>query len=161
MHETPDDHDLAELLPGSWTVAATNLPLWLSGAGRDVRLSYELVSSDPLVLATGVSYRTPEDAEKSIVGRDTWRHDGFVRRGSGLRRMFTSRWTVSGTSEDGTVLAARYRKSRSVPAGVDVMVREGTDHPELRAMVARSTERFGLTPEDFASLSWLAPGPES
>ena len=30
-----------------------------------------------------------------------------------------------------------------------------TAHPDLRAIVAHATERYGLSPEDFASLTWL------
>lgn len=151
------DRTLADILPGTWRVAATNFPMWLAGDKRDPRFSYELVSREPLVLADDVAYRTAEGEEKHILGLDSWRHDEFVWRGKGLLKLFASHWSIVGVSDDGTIAAIRFSKSIATPAGVDILVREGVEHPELRAMVARSTEQFGLTLEDFASLSWLAP----
>jgi len=49
-----------------------------------------------------------------------------------------------------------FSKSLATPAGVDVIVREGVEHPELRATIAHGSEEFGLTPEEFGSLTWLA-----
>lgn len=150
----PADSALAELLPGSWTVAATNFPMWVSGERRHPRFTYRLLSRTPLVLSDDVSY-AEGGIDKHIRGRDTLRGDGFVWRGRGLLAIATSRWSVAGRSEDGTVVTIRFSRSLATPAGLDVIVREGTEHAELRAMIARSTEGFGLTPEDFASLSWL------
>lgn len=159
MGETIDDHALAELLPGTWTVAATNFPMWLSGQRREPQFSYDLISADPLVLGDDVRYLTAEGQEKHILGQDRWAKDEFVWRGKGRLRFFASRWQVSGMSEDGTVATLHFSKSFATPAGVDVIVREGVHHPELRAMIAHSTERFGLSPEEFGSLTWLAAGP--
>lgn len=145
---------LAELLPGSWTVAATNFPMWVSGERRHPRFTYRLLSRTPLVLSDDVSY-AEGGIDKHIRGRDTLRGEGFIWRGRGLLAVATSRWSVMGRSEDGSVLTIRFSRSLATPAGLDVIVREGTEHAELRAMIARSTEGFGLTPEDFASLTWL------
>lgn len=145
---------LAELLPGSWTVAATNFPMWVTGDRHHPRFTYRLLSRTPLVLSDDVSY-AEGGVDRHIRGRDTLRGDGFVWRGRGLLAVARSRWSVAGRSEDGTILTIRFSRSLATPAGLDVIVREGTEHAELRAMIARSTEGLGLTPEDFASLSWL------
>jgi hypothetical protein len=50
-------HALADILPGTWRVEATNFPMWLTGKRLDPTLTYALVSRDPLVLADDVSYR--------------------------------------------------------------------------------------------------------
>ena len=156
MHSALDERTAADLLPGSWFIAATNFPRWLSGERREPRFNYELVSTDPLVLADEVSYRTAEGEEKRIAGKNTWKHDEFVWRGKGLLRPITSRWHIAGAADDGTVLVLRFDQSFGTPGGIDIVVREGTSHPELRKAVARGTEAFGLSPEEFASLTWIA-----
>ena len=155
MNQTLDEAALAELLPGTWTIAATNFPMWLTGERLDPTFSYGLVSANPLVLSDEVSYSTAEGEQKSIVGQDTWRHEEFVWRGKGLLKIAKSHWSVSGSSEDGHVVAIRFSKSIATPAGIDIIVREGVFQPELRALIARATELFGLSPEDFGSLTWL------
>jgi hypothetical protein len=160
MRSTLDDQALADLLPGTWTVAATNFPMWLTGERREPIFTYELLATAPLTLADDVAYLTPEGEEKHILGRDRWAHEGFTWRGKGILRLFASHWAVAGVSDDRTVAAIHFTRSIGTPAGIDILVRAGVHHPELRAMIAGDTERFGLTPEDFASLSWLAPGPK-
>ncbi len=151
-----DENTLAELLPGEWNVQASNFPMWLRGERSNPRFSYELVSRTPLVLADDVSYIATENGqEKHIVGTDTLKGEEFVWRGKGLLRIVASHWSVAGASDDGTVAAIRFSKSMVTPAGIDIIVRAGTEHPELRALIARNTELFGLSPEDFASLTWL------
>lgn len=150
------DDALADLLPGTWRIAATNFPMWLSGGRRDPRFTYGLVSRSPLVLSDDVGY-TEDGSEKHILGRDTWHSGGFVWRGRGWLRLVSSHWAVAGVSEDRSIAAIRFAKSLATPAGIDLIVREGTAYPELRATIARSTATYGLTPEDFASLSWLRP----
>ena len=150
-----DERTSADLLPGAWSIAATNFPMWLTGERREPRFSYELLSADPLVLGDEVTYRTVEGEQKRIIGKDTWKHGEFVWRGKGLLKPFASHWHVAGAADDGTVLVIRFEKSLATPAGIDIVVREGTSHPELRKAVARGTEDFGLSPEEFASLTWL------
>lgn len=156
MPSAIDERTTAELLPGSWTIAATNFPMWLTGERREPRFSYELLSSEPLVLGDEVSYVTAEGESKRIVGKDTWKHGEFVWRGKGLLKPFVSRWHVAGAADDGTVLVIRFEQSLATPGGIDIIIREGTAHPELRKAVARDTDAFGLSPEEFGSLTWLA-----
>ena len=49
----------------------------------------------------------------------------------------------------------RFEKSVVTPAGVDVVVGEGVDASELRTVIAADPASFGLTLEEFASLTWL------
>ncbi|CAN5263371.1 hypothetical protein BH09ACT5_BH09ACT5_09650 [soil metagenome] len=154
MGATLDQRTLADLLPGTWTVAATNFPMWPTGEKLEPRFTYELVSDEPLVLSDDVAF-LEDGEEKHILGQDTWHGDEFVWRGRRLLRLFASHWSVAGMSDDGTIAVIRFSKSLATPAGVDVLVRDGTLHPELRAMIAHASEEFGLTPEEFGSLTWL------
>ena len=110
MYATLDDLILADLLPGDWTVAATNFPLWLNGENHHPRLRYELLGRDPLVLTDEVIYLTAE-GEQRVSGRNVEDFEGFTRRGTGWLRFFASRWSVAGVSADGTVIAIRFSKS--------------------------------------------------
>lgn len=156
MRAPLDENTLAELLPGEWTVAATNFPMWLRGERSNPRFSYEVLSREPLVLSDEVSWIATESGqEKHLLGTDTLRVDEFVWRGKGFLKLVASHWHVAGASDDGTVAAIRFSKSAVTPAGIDIIVRAGTNQPELRALIARATELFGLSPEDFGSLTWL------
>lgn len=86
---------------------------------------------------------------------DRWRGRGFVARGRGRRALLRSSWTVTGMSADARVAAIRVDKSFSVPEGRIVLTHADVESAEARALVAAEHERFGLTPEAFASLSWL------
>ena len=150
-----DETSLADTLPGTWSIAATNFPMWLSGQRRQPRFSYVLLSQSPLIFSDDVSYTDAEGAERHILGQDTFKHNEFVWRGRGRLRFFASRWTICGISDDGTIAVVRFSKSIATPGGLDIVVREGVEHPELRALIAGSTVDYGLSPEDFGSLTWL------
>ena len=155
MPTTPQYDELAKILPGVWNVRSTNFPMWLTRERKSPRFSYDLVSENPLTLRDDVSYLTADNAEKHIVGTDKWAHDHFVWRGKGLLKIARSRWSIAGGNDDHTALAIRFDKTMFTPAGLDIIVREGVEIAELRSLVARNAEQFGLTPEDFASLTWL------
>lgn len=156
MPTRPDAAALVALLPGTWRLGATNSPMWLAGDRLLPTFRYDLKSTDPLVFDDVVSYTNPDGAEKSIIGVDRYRHDEFVGRSRRLLSLRTSRWSVVGVSGDANVLVRRFHKSLFAPAGVDVVVREGTESQEFRAVVAVASESLGLTDGEFASLSWLA-----
>ena len=155
MLTAPDEHALAELLPGTWRVVASNFPMWLGEDRLDPTFSYGLLGTEPLRLSDDVAYTTPGGDVKHIVGVDQWRGNGFVWRGKGLLKIARSRWAISGTNDDQTVVAIRFEKTLFTPAGIDILVREAVEIDELRSLVARNTEQFGLSAEDFASLTWL------
>jgi len=60
---------------------------------------------------------------------------------------------VSGVVADRAI--SRFDGAAQNPAGIDIVIREGSAYPNLRRIVAGSTEELGLSPEDFASLGWL------
>ena len=136
---------------------STNYPMWLTRERKSPRFTFELISPSPLTLRNDLSYFTRDNLEKHIVGVDKWARDSLVYRGRGLLWVLQTRWAVIGTNTDETVLAIRFEKSLASPAGIHVLVREGADVDELRSLVARGAEQFGLTAEDFASLTWLDP----
>jgi hypothetical protein len=152
---TLTDRALAELLPGRWAILATNFPVWLLSAHINPSIEYEVLKEDPLVLAGTIRYETEDGEEKTVRGRSRWTGEGFVRRGTGFRRLFASHWSVGGVSEAGHVVTIRTEKSSVFPDGVTLIVREDVDTELLRAHVANNSTRFGLTAEDFASLGWL------
>ncbi len=149
------DSDLARLLPGSWTVVATNFPMWLSGKRVDPVLNYDLLGESPLRLKDTVRYSTDAGEAKTIVGVDRGRNGAFTWRGRGLLTFFASHWAVTGINESHTVLAIRYERTIATPAGIDIVVRTDVAEPEVRSIVATNTTRFGLSLEDFASLYWF------
>ncbi|MBK4346557.1 hypothetical protein [Lacisediminihabitans changchengi] len=157
MTFVPSAGSLAELLPGSWHIGATNFPMWLRGDRLNPTLSYEVRSEQPLKFLDTVTYSTRAGVRKSIVGVDTLRGDGLVWRGRGILLPFRSHWKVEGTGPSDEFVVTRFSKSLVTPAGVDIMVRHGArlDSQELRTIVATSAGEFGLTPEDLATLTWL------
>lgn len=155
MGETIGEARLRALLPGTWRVAATNFPMWLAGDRLDPTVTYEVLAQSPLVLGDEVVFRGPDGEEQRLVGQNRWRQGRFVRRAQSRLRLSRSRWTVSGCSDDGTIAVVQFESSRAIPDGVDVLLRDDVYEPELRRVVARATETFGLSPEQFGSLTWL------
>lgn len=148
-----DAAELAVGLPGRWRIVATNFPLWLRGSRHDPVIEYGLRGEDPLTLDDTVEYVDDLRGESSIRGVDVLRRDGFVWRGNGGLRLLRSRWSVLHLDDD--LLAIRFARSLVTPAGVDVLVREHADRPEVRAEVAEHPELLGLAVGEFASLTWL------
>lgn len=154
MQHFEDVATLQQVLPGRWVVKATNFPMWLTGERREPTFEYVILRSDPLVLADEVTYAEPDGKVKSIRGVDRWNGTGFTWKMNGLRGLFVkSRWEIAGLRQGLVVL--RFEKSVVTPAGVDVIVAEGLDAAELRSVIAADPASFGLTIEEFASLTWL------
>ena len=156
----PVSDDLAAMLPGTWHLRATNFPNWMYGERRSPTLTYELLSRDPLRFGNDVSWITADGEDKHILGIDHGRSDdlGLVWHGTGIMSLFRTRWSVSGSSELGEIVVLRIFKSLLTPAGIHVIVRDGERIDELRSVIARESVRFGLSAEDFASLTWLDAG---
>jgi hypothetical protein len=154
MEPFDDVTTLSTLLPGRWTVKATNFPMWLSGERREPRFEYALRRASPLTLSDTVTYADQSGREKQIHGTDTWNGRGFTRRMRGFAGLFVrSRWEIAGVRQG--LLVIRFEKSSATPAGVDVVVGEGVDATELRTVIAADPAGFGLAIEEFASLTWL------
>lgn len=152
--DAPSTAELADALPGRWTLRATNFPMWLKPENREPVFEYELIATDPLRLRDTVHYRDErKGAARTILGTDRQRGEGFVWRGRGMLGLLSSRWQVTGI--DGDIIALRFERSAVTPAGVDLLVREGVEIDELRSQVAADLDKLGITVEEFASLSWL------
>ena len=77
MQHFDDVATLQRVLPGRWTVKATNFPMWLSGERRDPAFEYVVLRDDPLVLADEVTYTDADGKTKSIRGVDRWNGAGL------------------------------------------------------------------------------------
>lgn len=146
---------LAELLPGTWQLGATNLPHFLTGERSSVTFSYELVTKDPLVVVEEQGYTGTDGKRRRLHRVSKWQQSQFQSRGSRLHRVKACTWTVAGADQSGSIVALRYSKSRGIPEGLLLMTRRGADVRELRTVVATRFEEFGLSAEDFGSLSWF------
>ena len=154
MPAIDDVTTLAQLLPGRWTIKATNFPMWLSGERREPSFQYGLQRESQLTLSDEVAYVDADGKLKSIRGTDHWNGAGFTWRMRGIAGLFVrSRWEVAGIRHG--LLVIRFEKSVATPSGVDVVVGDGVDATELRTVIAADPESFGLTIEEFASLTWL------
>jgi hypothetical protein len=149
---------LAQLLPGTWRIGATNFPMWMGGWRLSPTFSYEVKSRTPLVLRDRVAWTTSAGADKKLLGIDRWKGEEFVWRGRGVLSPFASRWSVAGASEDGSILVIRFSKSLATSAGLDVVIREDADAAHLRSTVAAASDTLGIGHEEFASLTWLDLG---
>jgi hypothetical protein len=155
MTTSPDEHTLARVLPGTWRIGATNFAMWLKGDRLKPSFTYDLRSSDPLTLGDTVGYSTTSGKSKKISGVDHYRSESFVWRGSGVLKLLTSSWSVIGISADSNIVAIRFSKTLATPAGIDVIIRDGTDSHAFRTMVSNEAEALGITNGEFASLTWL------
>lgn len=155
VSEVFDASVLTTRLPGTWSIAATNFPRWLDGARHNPEFKYEIAEGEGLTLTETVSFTTADGQPQSIVGLDLLRGDEFVRRGLGWRKFLTSRWQVVGADDVFDIAVTRFTRSRLSPAGIDVLVRKEAAVPAVRSTVAHATDQFGLSAEEFASLTWL------
>jgi len=146
---------LAAKLPGTWSVVATNFPMWLDGTRHNPEFTYETINGAELTFSDTVSFTTSDGEPKTILGTDRLRGDEFVWRGQGWRKLLTSRWQVVGANDEFDIIVIRFSRSRLSPAGIDVLVRTGSEAHAVRSTVAHAAERFGLSAEEFASLTWL------
>ncbi|MEV8253794.1 hypothetical protein AB0O95_07490 [Rhodoglobus sp. NPDC076762] len=156
MSEVFDASVLAAKLPGTWSVVATNFPMWLDGTRHNPEFSYELVAGDGLILDDTVSFTTSGGEAKTILGTDRLQGDEFVWRGQGWKRIVSSRWQVVGADDNFNTLVIRFSRSRLTPSGIDILTRKGFGNPAVRSAVAHATDSFGLSAEDFASLTWMS-----
>jgi hypothetical protein len=144
---------IRESLPGAWHISATNFPMWVDGSRRDPEFEYVLRDGEPVSFDDRVTYVDEKGRSRTIAGVDRWTGDHFVWRGGGVLGLLRSRWNITWLEED--VMVIHFEKSRVTPAGTDIAIRAGTQHPELRRRIAGDPIGFGLTIEQFASLTWL------
>ena len=155
MRSESTPSDLAEILPGRWAIRASNLLHWLSGERLNPTVELTVNSTEPLVLGEQVEFATTDGKDRVVRSRSVWIGDSFMTRALGIRRPIARRWNVSGSSEDRNVIVVVHGSGNSAADGIDVLVREGADASEVRALIAGDAEAFRLSLEDFASLTWF------
>lgn len=155
MPPESDPRALVSVLSGTWQLGASNLPDWLSGERRSPTVSYEPVPGRPLSLIHSVSYTSPDGNTTRISAIATWRRGVFIGRDRRLHKLFPSKWRVVGASGDEAIVVVRFAKTMATPAGINVLVRRDASVPNLRGVVAHEHANFGLSPEEFARLTWF------
>jgi hypothetical protein len=156
MPPESDPRALVSLLSGTWHLGASNLPIWLSGDRRPpTTISYEPVPKRELSLVHSVAYISSRGEAARVSAIATWHRGVFIGRGRRLHKLFPSKWWVVGASDDDAIVVVRFAKTRATPAGINVLVRRDAAVTNLRGIVAQSHEDFGLTPEEFARLTWF------
>ncbi|HEU4848936.1 MAG TPA: hypothetical protein VFS93_00840 [Terrimesophilobacter sp.] len=155
MPTTLDQETIAEALPGSWRVGATNIVDWLDGDRRDPVFRFEVSETTPLAISEEQEFTSPEGKSRLITIQSEWVDGVFRSKGRGILKSGASRWRLGGMSEDRSVLVIRVATIRGGQDGLLVLVRSDAASGELRSMIATRSDEFGLGPEDFASLSWL------
>ena len=156
----PDDRVLTTALPGVWQIAATNFPMWVSGERKAPTFRYEILTKNPLKLSDTVSWSTPTGIVRSLHGIDTWHNGGFRWRGKKLLSLVSSRWNIASIDDDGAIAVLRFSRTRVTPAGIDIVIRQNDSTTEesmrtMRAAVAADPTAYGVSTEEFASLTWL------
>jgi hypothetical protein len=131
--------DLAELLPGTWRIAATNLPVWLDGDHLAPRIEVTATSADPLRLEERASFATAAGESEELLGRSRWSGTHFVRRGRGRRAFARSRWTVETHDSERDLLVVRRDPSLSTLGGIELVIRDGASGEGIRPYVASLT----------------------
>ena len=101
-----------------------------------------------------MAYVDADGKQKSIRGTDRWNGRGFTWKMRGIAGLFVRAGGRSRACAQGLAVI-RFEKSIATPSGVDVVVGEGVDASELRTVIAADPASFGLTLEEFASLTWL------
>lgn len=147
--------DLAELLPGTWRIAATNLPMWLDGHHLTPRIEVTATSAEPLRLEERATFLTAAGEADELLGRSRWSGTHFVRRGRGRRSFARSRWSVDAHDGERDLLVIRQDPSLTAADGIDLVLRDGSPSEGIRPYVAARTDELGLSPEEFGSLTWL------
>lgn len=155
MPPESDPRALISVLTGTWQLGASNLPAWLSGERRSPTVSYEPVPGRPWSLIHTVSYTSAEGEVTHVGAIAKWRRGVFIGRDRRLHKLFPSKWWVVGASGDESIVVVRFAKTMATPAGINVLVRRDASVPNLRGVVAHEHENFGLSPEEFARLTWF------
>lgn len=138
-------------LEGTWEIKGTTFPMWLSSKRKNPRITYKKTEKNAVELLDLVEYEA-KGKTKQIKGMDRLIGEQFIWRGIGVLKVLSSRWQV--VTIKGDVLVIRFEKSLVTPAGVDVLIRKGTNVPNLRERVLAHYESFGLTLKESNELQW-------
>ena len=138
-------------LEGTWEIKGTTFPMWLSNKRKNPRITYKKTEKNAVELLDLVEHEA-KGKTKQIKGIDRLAGEQFIWRGIGVLKVLSSRWQV--VTIKGDVLVIRFEKSLLTPAGVDVLIRKGTNVPNLRKRVLIHYESFGLTLKESNELQW-------
>lgn len=154
MPTNPSAHQLAESLPGSWRLEASNQPYWTNGRASSPRYHYAIASANPLVVNETIAFDAADGRRRLIRGKAKFVRGEFVWRGDGIRKPVATRWKVAGTSPERGLLVVRFAKTVVMPAGLNVLVKDEVETVEARSTVAHYAAQLGISLEEFATLSW-------
>lgn len=146
---------VAEVLPGTWRLCATDYARWLEGDRRAAAFEWELRGTDPVVLDGRGVHVTGEGKSVEARATLTWRDDRFVWRGRGVLALIRGTVEVTGVSPSGDVVVLRFDRTLIGPEVVLVLARTDADLGHVRREVALADGCLGLEPEEFARLAWL------
>ena len=139
-------------LDGTWEIKGTTFPMWLSEKRKHPRITYKRTEKKAVELLDLVEYEA-NGKTKQIKGIDRLKEGRFTWRGLGLLKVLSSQWHV--VTIKGDVLVIRFEQSLVTPAGIDILVKSGTNVPNLRERVGKYPESFGLRAEEEETLQWL------
>ena len=142
-------------LDGTWEIRGTTFPMWLSEKRKNPRITYKRTEKKTIELLDLVEYES-KGKTKQIKGIDRLNEGGFTWRGLGVLKVLSSRWQV--VTIKGNVLVIRFEKSLVTPAGIDVLVKKGTESPNLQERISDYYESFGLTAQEQKELQWKMEG---
>ncbi len=139
-------------LDGTWEIKGTTFPMWLSEKRKNPRITYKQLDKNSIELLDLVEYES-KNKTKKIKGTDRVSDNQFVWRGIGPLKILSSRWQV--VTIKGDVMVIRFEKSLVTPAGIDVLVRKGSQIPDLMERILTNYEAFGLSKTEKNELQWL------
>ncbi|MFC4770393.1 hypothetical protein [Enterococcus hermanniensis] len=139
-------------LNGTWEIKGTTFPMWLSEKRTKPRITYKQLAKNSVELLDLVEYES-KNKTKKIKGIDRISDNQFVWRGLGPLKILSSRWQV--VTIKGDILVIRFEKSLVTPAGIDVLVRQDAQIPDLMERILANYEVFGLSKIEKNQLQWI------
>ena len=121
MPPAPNAQNIASALAGSWHLGATNLPEWLGSSRSTPRFTFEIVTTEPLVIRERQQF-SAEGKERELIVTSNWANGEFISKSTGVRRLARGRWRVLGISADSSIVVVRTEKSTQVVDGLSVFV---------------------------------------
>ena len=121
-------------IEGTWYIAATNFPTWLSGKNTEALLSYKIrPAAEGVVEMDDVVAFKSEGDPSSYVGFDTQdpaSDSHFTWRGNGLLALFPTEWYVAKVGPKGDYIITYYGDTVVSSDSVDVMTKSPNPSPE-------------------------------
>lgn len=117
----------ASQLEGTWYVAASNFPMWVSGDKKNPTFEYALMPDDGETVKVDDAVRFEVDGKPDaflgIDEQDPGSPTHFTWRGKGGLLLFSSDWYVAAIADDGAWAVVYYTATIASPDGVDIIAR--------------------------------------